>query len=159
MIHVQQLARFPFLQGLPAETLRQLAAAASEHTIERGEMLVHQHDEAQYIFLLEDGVLQFLIQCQGMDDLLVGTLQERGSLLGWSVFRPPYRYTTSVRCEERCRFIRLPRAALEEIVGRDPRLGLMLLRRVAAALADRIEQTRDLLVRQPGPGATASAGA
>ena len=37
--------------------------------------------------------MQFYIRFHGVDDLLVGTIREPGALLGWSVFRQPYRYT------------------------------------------------------------------
>jgi CRP-like cAMP-binding protein len=158
MVPVQKLKQLSFFQGIPATMLRKLATAASERTIEPGEMILHQHDEAQHLFLLIDGVAQFLIHFQGVDDLLVGTTGERGALLGWSAFRPPYRYTSSVRCEGRCNVIRLPRAAVEEILRSEPRIGLLLLRRVASELARRLEQTRDLLIRRASPGINPSAG-
>jgi CRP-like cAMP-binding protein len=94
-------------------------------------------------------VVQIFIRFQGVDDLLVGTLRQPGALIGWSVFRKPYRYTASVRCEELCRVVRIPGEVLTEVIHSDPPLGCMLLKRVAAALADRLEQTRGLLVRTP----------
>jgi CRP-like cAMP-binding protein len=157
MVHVEQLVRIPFLQGLAAGTLRRLAEAASELTMQRGDYIVHQHDQAQHVFFLGAGVVQIFIRFQGVDDLLVGTLRQPGALIGWSVFRKPYRYTASVRCEEPCRVVRIPREVLDELIHDEPRLGYLLLRRVAAALADRLEQTRGLLVRTPGVSPTAGA--
>jgi hypothetical protein len=49
--------------------------------------------------------------------------------------------------------VRIPREVLDELIHHEPRLGYLLLRRVAAALADRLEQTRSLLVRTPGGSA------
>ena len=149
MVQVEQLIRIPFLQGLPASTLRALAEAASELTLRPGDFIVHQHDQAQHVFFLGAGVVQIFIHFQGVDDLLVGTLRQPGSLIGWSVFRKPYRYTASVRCEEPSRLVRVPREVLDELIHHEPRLGYLLLRRAAAALADRLEQTRGLLVRTP----------
>ena len=120
-----------------------------------GEFIVHQHDQAQHAFFLGSGVVQIFIHFRGVDDLLVGTLREPGALIGWSVFRKPYRYTASVRCEEPCRVQRIPREVLDELINREPRLGYLLLKRVAAALADRLEQTRGLLVRTPNFSLTA----
>jgi CRP-like cAMP-binding protein len=153
MVHVEQLVRIPFLRGLPAGTLWPLAEAASELSMRRGDYIVHQHDQAQHVFFLGAGAVQIFIRFQGVDDLLVGTLCQPGALIGWSVFRKPYRYTASVRCEEPCRVVRIPREVLDELIHHEPRLGYLLLRRVAAALADRLEQTRSLLVRTPGGSA------
>jgi CRP-like cAMP-binding protein len=132
MTPVEQLVRIPFPQGLPADTLWELAEAASELTVPRGNYLIHQHDQAHHVFFLEAGVMQIFIRFRGVDDLLVGTLREPGALIGWSVFRKPYRYTTSVRCAEPSRVVRLPREVLTDLIHREPRLGYLLLRRVAA---------------------------
>jgi CRP-like cAMP-binding protein len=117
--------------------------------MQRGAYVVHQHDQAQHVFFLGAGVVQIFIRFQGVDDLLVGTLRQPGALVGWSVFRKPYRYTASVRCEELCRVVRIPREVLAEVIQNEPRLGYLLLKRVAAALADRLEQTPGLLARNP----------
>jgi CRP-like cAMP-binding protein len=82
----------------------------------------------------------------------VGTMRQPGALLGWSVVRKPHRYTATVRCEEECRVLRLPRETLISLVESQPRLGYLLLKRIAATLANRLEQTRDLLVRPPVSG-------
>lgn len=157
MVQVEQLVQIPFLQGLPADTLWRLAEAASELTVPRGNYLIHQHDQAHHVFFLGAGVVQIFMRFRGVDDLLVGTLRKPGTLIGWSVFRKPYRYTASVRCEEPTRVVRIPREVLDDLIHREPRLGYLLLKRVAAALADRLEQTRALLVRTPGVSPSAGA--
>jgi CRP-like cAMP-binding protein len=151
-MHVEQVVQIPFFQGLPAEALRQVAANSIVLTLERGRILISQHDNAEHLFFLISGVVQFYIHFQGVDDLLVGTMREPGALLGWSVFRKPYRYTVTTRCEDDCQIMRFPREIIVELVQTQPRLGYLLLKRVAATLANRLEQTRDILV-QPAASA------
>lgn len=158
-MRVEQVVQIPFFQGLPAEALRQVAADATVLTLERGRILMSQHDAAVHLFFLISGVVQFYIHFQGVDDLLVGTMRERGALLGWSVFRGPYRYTVTTRCEEDCQVMRLPRETIMELVRTQPRLGYLLLKRVAATLANRLEQTRDILVRPATSGVMPKVGA
>ena len=45
-----------------------------------------------------------------------------------------------------------------KLVETQPRLGYLLLKRVAAAIANRLEQTRDLLVWPPATGGMPSSG-
>jgi CRP-like cAMP-binding protein len=158
-MHVEQVVQIPFFQGLPAEALRQVAANSIVLTLERGRILISQHDNAEHLFFLISGVVQFYIHFQGVDDLLVGTMREPGALLGWSVFRKPYRYTVTTRCEEDCQVMRLPREIIMELVQTQPRLGYELLKRVAATLANRLEQTRDILVRPAASSGILKAGA
>jgi CRP-like cAMP-binding protein len=157
-MHVEQVVQIPFFQGLPAEAIRRVAADSAVLTLERGRILMSQHDAAEHLFFLISGVVQFYVHFQGVDDLLVGTMRESGALLGWSVFRQPYRYTVTTRCEENCQVMRLPRETIMELVQTQPCLGYVLLKRVAAALANRLEQTRDILVRPPASGGIPKAG-
>ena len=158
VMHVEQVVQIPFFQGLPAEALRQVAADSTVLALERGRILMSQHDAAEHLFFLISGVVQFYIHFQGVDDLLVGTMREPGALLGWSVFRQPYRYTVTTRCEEDCQVMRLPREIIMKLVQTQPRLGYLLLKRVAATLANRLEQTRDILVRPAASGGMPKAG-
>ena len=157
MTSVEQVVEIPFFQGMPAEALRQVAAQSSVLTFESGRTLISQHAAAEHLYLLISGSVQFYIHFHGVDDLLVGTMREPGALLGWSVVREPHRYTASVRCQEECRVLRLPRAVLIELMETRPRLGYLLLKRIAAALANRLEQTRDLLVGPPAASEDQSA--
>ena len=120
-----------------------------------GELMLHQHDEARHVVFLLSGSVQFLIRFEGVDDLYVGGLGEPGALIGWSSFRIPYRFTASVRCEEDCRVLRIPREIFEALSTEEPQVDYLLLKRVAASLALRLEQTRDLLLgRTVGPVST-----
>jgi CRP-like cAMP-binding protein len=62
MVHVEQLVRISFFQGLPASTLWPLAEAASEVDMRRGDHTVHQHDQAQHVFFLGAGAVQIFIR-------------------------------------------------------------------------------------------------
>jgi CRP-like cAMP-binding protein len=139
------LERLPFFAGLPRWALDLLAAAAREEQVAAGRTLLHQHDRVRTVQFLVDGALQILVRV-GDDDLLVGVLVGHGELVGWSAFRPPYRSTASVRCERASRLVAVPAAAFDELFGRDPALGHLLLGRIAASVADRLEQARERLL-------------
>jgi CRP/FNR family cyclic AMP-dependent transcriptional regulator len=152
MTAVEEVVQIPFFQGIPAEALREIAAQSTILTLEAGRTFISQHAAAEHVFFLISGSVHFYLHFHGVDDLLVGTMRQPGALLGWSVVRKPYRYTATVRCEEECRVLRLPRDVLISLVETQPRLGYLLLKRIAATLANRLEQTRDLLVRPPVSG-------
>jgi CRP-like cAMP-binding protein len=147
------LERLAFFAGLPRWALELLAGAAREEEVAAGRTVLHQHDRVRTVLFLVGGALQILVRV-GDDDLLVGVLGGRGELVGWSAFRPPYRSTATVRCERPSRLVAVPAAAFEELFTRDPALGYLLLGRVAASVADRLEQTRELLLTATAPGAT-----
>ncbi|MDN5789494.1 MAG: hypothetical protein L0H25_01320, partial [Micrococcales bacterium] len=96
------------------------------------------------------GPFAFLLRFEGVDDLLVGSTTQRGALIGWSVFRPPYRNTATVRCEQPCRLLVMPRSAFDEVFAADPRLHYEILGRVAAVVAERLKDTRQVLLMTSG---------
>ena len=112
MTAVEEVVQIPFFQGIPAEALREIAAQSTILTLEAGRTFISQHAAAEHVFFLISGSVHFYIHFHGVDDLLVGTMRQPGALLGWSVVRKPHRYTATVRCEEECRVLRLPRDVL-----------------------------------------------
>jgi len=52
---------------------------------------------------------------------------------GWTCLSDPGRYVATARCLRETALVEVPAAVLEEVAERDPRLGLKLMRRVAAA--------------------------
>lgn len=146
MAIVDVLARLPIFKDVPRDVLARLAEHTRSQTFERNEVVVHQHDDAHDVYFLLSGSVQFLISFQGAENMLVGTTRDYGAPIGWSVAREPHRYTATVRCEEPCEVIHLPRSSLEQIIEQYPEAGYEILRCLAAAVAARLEQARDLLV-------------
>jgi CRP-like cAMP-binding protein len=155
MVDPRQLAALPFFHGMPQRTLDRIAQSATELPLPAGRTFVRQYDRATAAFFLLSGSVQILIRISS-DDLLVGVLREKGQLIGWSTFRPPYRYTASVRCEGPTVVLHVPATVFEELFAEDPAFAYATLRRVAVSLANRYESARDLLhlpepvTRSPG---------
>ncbi|MCM8857995.1 MAG: cyclic nucleotide-binding domain-containing protein [Candidatus Thiodiazotropha sp.] len=150
MAEIAELSALDFFQDIDEEVITYLARGSEVRHAEQGEVLLHQHDRAIALFFLLTGKVQFLIHVAGLDDLLVGTDNEIGALIGWSVFRAPYRHTVTVRCEQDCRFLRMPRTLFTVLFEQSPRVAHTLLRRVAEVLAHRLVNNRDRLLTTSG---------
>src|SRR5215217_8127043 len=72
-------------------------------------------------------------------DLLVGVQRDKGSLVGWSAFMAPYRYTSSVRCEEASELLRIPRDTFDIVFEEDAYLGYEILKKVGTTVDTRLE--------------------
>jgi CRP-like cAMP-binding protein len=146
-----RLAVLPFFQGMPRWALDRIAQAATVLSVPAGHVLVRQYDRATAVFVVLSGAVQILLRA-GSDDLLVGVLGGEGELVGWSAFRPPNRYTASVRCEEPTVVVRIPATVFEELFDQHPELAYATLSRAASSVAERYELARDLLCAPPRRG-------
>ena len=158
MVSTDVLKQLPFLRGLRSDVLETLADSAALVELDNGSLITRQHDRAIALFVLLSGNVQFLIEVEGSGKLLVGVGREPGLILGWSVFRAPYRYMTDVRCEGDCRLLRIPHHVIDALMEQDPPSGLVLLRRVCESLAIRLEDERSRLLETAGPEASSPGG-
>ena len=157
-VSVESIAGLEFFSGLPDWAVQIVAQGAHEVSYDAGDVMLHQHDEVEVASFLLSGSVQFLLQFEGVHDLLVGATAEAGGLIGWSMFRAPYRSTATVRCYRPCRLLTVPREAFDEIFVRDPRLHYNILRRVASVAAGRLMRSRQILLLAPEQNPPEGAG-
>ena len=150
-ITIEELAGLQFFEGVPGWALERLAGSAAIRRLEQGALIVRQNDEARAVYFLLNGAVQILVYFEGVGDLLMGVHRESGSLIAWSAFRAPYRHTSSMRCEESTELMRMPRDTFEEIFEEDPYLGYLILKKVAAAMDNRLEGAVTFLESSSNP--------
>ena len=138
------LEAVPFFAGLDAPVLTAFAENAEEVYVAAGELIIEQGEAASDVYFLLEGSVEALLRFEGVGDLFMGTHEAVGTLLGWSAFRPPYRYSDSVRSHRPSRLLRVSRATFETLFAHDLAVGHELLRRVNVQVAQQLEITRDL---------------
>lgn len=151
-LKIKELTELRFFKGVPEWALERLTGSATKRQLEQGALVVQQNDEARAVYFLLSGAVQILVYFEGVGDLLMGVHREPGSLIAWSAFRAPYRHTSSMRCEEPTELIRMPRDTFEEIFEEDPYLGYLILKKVAAAMDNRLEGAVTFLEASTNPG-------
>ena len=148
----EELAGLRFFEGVPGWALERLAGSATKRRLNQGALVVQQNDEARAVYFLLNGAVQVLVKFEGAGDLLMGVHREPGSLIAWSAFLAPYRHTSSMRCEEATELIGIPRDTFEEIFAEDPYLGYLILKKVAAAMDNRLEGAETFVESSTKPG-------
>ena len=146
------LSAMPFFAGLDAPVLAMLSESAEEVSVAAGELVIEQGEDARDVFFLIEGSVEALLRYEGVGDLFMGTREAVGTMLGWSAFRPPYRYSDSVRSHRPSRLLSVPRSSFETLFDGDPAVAHELLRRVNIEVVQQLEITRDLFDRPQAHG-------
>lgn len=138
---VEVLKEHPFFRDLDANTLKVLAACATEATFQPGTFLFREGEEADRFFVIRRGRIALELNVPGLGSQIIQTLRE-GDVVGWSWLFPPYRWHFDGRVVELVRAIVFDGKCLQAVFEQDPRLGYEMMKRFAQIIVQRLQATR-----------------
>ena len=144
---LEQVRQMGLLAVLPVWAFSELAPSLQVKSYETSEQMLDQHGKATTVSLLLAGDVDALISFEDGAEFIVESINEPGALLGWSAFRPPYRYTASIRFTSPGSAIAIPAAALYDIFARSPELEFQVLQEAASELAQRLRNAQRQMQR------------
>jgi CRP/FNR family transcriptional regulator, cyclic AMP receptor protein len=122
-------------EGVSAEANAIMESQKTKRSYKEGDLVFQEGDEANCFYIIEDGKV----------DLVLGREQETrflayyaGEIFGWSALVQPHRYLANARCMTQCTVAQIPKQAIDEIAKKHPADGLMIYKRLAAILAERL---------------------
>ncbi|KES03994.1 regulatory protein [Streptomyces toyocaensis] len=135
------------LTALPPPQRARLMELAREVSFPEDTRISEAGGTADRFWVIRSGAVSL---DQRVDDLRRATVAGLGAgdLLGWSWLFPPYRWDFGAVAFSPVRAYEFDAAAVHRLCEEDPRLGLMLVRKVAEILAHRLETTRGKLLEQ-----------
>ena len=133
-----------------ADELARLATLVGDRELADGELVFNQGDQARELMLVAAGEihLEMPVAILGQSRSVRLDTKKRGEIVGWSALVPPYRYTLSARAGGAATLATLPASDLAVLFDAEPLLGFRIMRRLAALVAQRLELTRSLWVRE-----------
>lgn len=139
------LGRCEFFWDFDADVVAEIASRATERFYDPGEVVFEEGLKASSLYVVETGRVGLMLMLPNGHEIMV---LDKGPAepFGWTSLSEPGRYVATARCLRETALVEVPAAVLEEIAERDPRLGLRLMRRVAAASAGWIADLRMQLV-------------
>ncbi len=126
------LSRCEFFRDFDSEVLAEIVARSTERFYDPGEVVFEEGQDALNLFVVERGRVGLMLTLPNGHEIMV---LDKGPTepFGWTSLSEPGRYVATARCRRETALVEVPATVLEEISERDPRLGLRLMRHVAAA--------------------------
>jgi len=138
----------PYFEGMKPDHLDIVVDSAIEMTFEPEEILFHEGEPANRLYLIEAGGVVLEAHEPADGTVVIQTLGP-GELLGWSWLFPPFVWHFRARAVAPTRAILLDGAHLLIAAERDHDFGYRLMKRVAQVLIHRLEATRQQLLKRP----------
>ena len=130
-------------RGIDPEVMEEIANICSEEKYTKDTVLFEKGEEAESLYILEQGTLNLVIKNGGS---LIYGLTEPGEVFGWSSLVESGLYTASGVCATDTKVVKIEREKLERVFDRHPEIGLRVLKRLARVISQRLSYAyRDLL--------------
>ena len=142
---VNPLASIPLFSSFPLDELDNLVAALDVVKLKSGEILFHEGDPSEHMYVVLSGVLEILGALDTDDELLLNTLHEGGYLGQMSLIVPDSHRTASVRARDDAALLSMSRNQFIKLLQHNPLLAYAALNVVGHQLSDSYFATyRDL---------------
>ena len=151
MISPELLRRYPFFGFLGDPQLKAVAMIAEEETHQAGDTIVESGKPAGSLYFLMDGsAAYFYIVTSEHDpyyrqEYYISDFNP-GEIFGISALIEPYAFTATVRADKACTLIKINASALRALCEVDMNLSCSLLRAIAKAAMERLQDTRVQLI-------------
>jgi CRP-like cAMP-binding protein len=147
---VDFLATVPLLEGREEADLIELARVTRRRTVEEGEVLWRQGDDARELVFVVDGAVSASLHLPGDRTVEIGTAG-RGDVVGEIGLLDGEGHTMSARVTETATLLALGRAELTALLARQDPSAFRLKRRLASLITARLRnQLRHLSVSLGG---------
>jgi CRP-like cAMP-binding protein len=133
-----------FLSGVSREHLEQIADVAQCCDYESHEVVFHEGDSAEKIYLVVSGKLSIELGDSATDRKCIVNVGP-GEMLGWSSLLKHPKLAATARALEPTRLVQADCARLLDICDDDPEFGYQFMRRMTLGLAKRLNATWEQL--------------
>jgi CRP-like cAMP-binding protein len=154
---LEVLHRIRFLDGIADEDLHRIASVARLHSYRPGAVLFREGDCLTQMFLIAEGNVALEVGVPGHGARRIHTVGA-GELLGWSPVLDQGPMTATGRALAPTQVVAIDAFQVLALCHQDPNFGFAFMRRMARALAQRLNATRLQLLDVYGTELPAIAG-
>jgi CRP/FNR family transcriptional regulator len=129
-------------QGLSESQLHHLSTVAKEVQIQKGQLLIHEGERAEELFVVKEGAVELLSKEEDGFEMPIAILRNPGDCTGTSSLVAPYEYSLSARCAEDGTLFVIQQADLKHLMLEDHELGCTIMQNLAQHLLERLKETR-----------------
>jgi CRP-like cAMP-binding protein len=122
--------------------VKEIMEIAVSESHQQGEWLFHGGDPANAFYILLKGRVKLSL---GETGHVVYTVSNAGEAFGWSSLIGSGSFSASAECMTQTKLLKLPKDRLEQILEKDPADSLILFKRLAEILGNRLLQSYTII--------------
>ena len=148
------------LEGLEAGQARDLMTLAVPVSLPPGQVLFRLGEEAARLYVIQAGLITLTmpLQIAGREEDVPIDERLPGQTVGWSTLIPPHRFTLTATATIATDLLAFSRDDLFRHFEREPRVGYVVARNIAALVGERFDVFQAMWLRQVQQMVNASHG-
>jgi CRP-like cAMP-binding protein len=144
-----ELSDSPLFEGLDADAVAEILAAAAGRRVRAGAALFRQGDPVEALYLIESGRLKLSQLTVEGEEVTVRTFGPGAVVAGVALFeRRNFPVTATALAD--CRILAWPRARAVELAARHPQLRVNVVRTIADRMQESFSKIRELATESVG---------
>jgi CRP-like cAMP-binding protein len=143
--HPMYIQQKNLLAGMDRGFVKKLIGMTTKKHCGADDIVFQEGHHANRFFVLVKGCVKLTFGTAGQ---VVFTLNHAGEAFGWSSLLGRNEYAATARCTEPTTLIQIDRLAFNRVLEEDPVHGLVLVRRLAELLGERLKLTYQMMAAQ-----------
>ena len=122
-------------KDLSQEAMSQISTIMVEESYEKGSLVFKAGEPANSFYLIVDGRVRLSMGAEGRIDY---TASLPGEAFGWTGMVDRTGYVATAECVTPCKLVKIEKAKLNQVLGKDPASGMIFFKRLAGAVVQRL---------------------
>jgi len=142
---IREVELFEFLTD---DIVAGLADAAKEMSFSKGELVFHEEERAENVYILVEGKISMGVSLTSKPaKITVSVLDTPYLLCGWSAIVKPYRFTAYGLCEEDTKVLAIPGDTILDMLEQNPGVAYTVMKLLTELISGRLRSTRMVTLR------------
>jgi len=142
MIPPEWLKKTELFTNLKDSQLKNLLSCSSFRSFSQGEMIFRQGEEANYLYVLIEGMVDLTVKAEEQVDFMTSKLEKEGAVFGIPSLIEPFRYNLTATCLKPTNVLMIGANSLKKMIEEDPMMGMEVMKKLATIYFNRLNELR-----------------
>jgi len=142
MVSPDWLKKTELFKTLSESQLNILLSHSSVESFPGGKTIFRQGDEANYLYILIDGMLDLSVKTGEKFDFLTSKVEKEGAAFGIPSLIEPFRYNVTATCLKPSKVLVISAGRLKMDMEKDPKMGMEIMKKLVSIYFNRLNEIR-----------------
>jgi CRP-like cAMP-binding protein len=142
MVSAEWLKKTELFGSLNESHLNTILSRSSIESFPEGKTIFRQGDEANYLYILIEGMLDLSVKTGEKFDFLTSKVEKEGAAFGIPSLIEPFRYNVTATCLKSSKVLVINAGRLKMDMEKDPKMGMEIMKKLVSIYFNRLNEIR-----------------